>query len=588
MHDKQRAFRIATSLAALGISVALAVGTSGSNSLNDPLYPWMGNGGYDAQHYTIDLRVPADHKTIKGATVMEAVATEDLSSFNLDLGTPEVQFVLVNGVRASFKHDDPELTITPITPITKGANFRVQVAYQGAPGSKAKADERGGWLRTESSAVFFSQPTSLKDIAAINDHPADKASFSFRLTAPQTEQAITNGIFLRRQDNKDGTATSYYRISEPTTSYMPMLAFGQYKRVEGGTVNKVHIRHYVAPGTAAYYQPLFTKTPEMLKFFGDRLGAYPFREYGIITHDLKGDFALENQTLSSFPTDFDLPDGMPAEEITNLTEEVYAHELAHQWFGAMVSYHDHSQIFIHEGFAQFLGHFWVEHSTGAKVADTIRDNYPFMVYAKDGGYYEFSKDELVGLLKQGLEIDPAIKLNATRVGQALDLIFSGTLPPALRTKILEKASSGLSIVELADEIAPLPFTGISVTRRINREVRRLFDPSIAPVKPLPAPGKIMSGDDPFNGIVYVRGSAALYALYLKVGDATFFKILRAYLDHHRFTTATNEDFLAVVAEIGGADARVLVEHWLFDDVVPDFPELGLKAEALSLGADFKP
>jgi aminopeptidase N len=583
-----RGFPFITSLAALTVSVALAVGTSGSSSLNDPLYPWMGNGGYDAQHYTIALRVPADHKTIEGTTVMEAVATEDLSSFNLDLGKPEVKYVLVNGARASFKHDDPELTITPTSEITKGSSFRVQVAYQGAPGSQVQTDDGSGWIFTPSGVSFLAQPTALLDLAAVNDHPADKASFSFRLTAPKDEQAIANGIFLKRQENSDGTATSYYRISEPTTSYMPVLAFGQFDLVEGGKVGGVRIRNYLSPDTAAYYTPGLTKTADMIRYFNERLGPYPFREYGIITHDITAGFALENQTLSSFPALFEGFDEMPAEDAQHTIEEVLAHELVHQWFGALVSYHDHSQVFIHEGFAEYLGRRWSEHSFGRKLEEVTRDDYPGMVYAKDGGYFEFSKEDFVKLLKEGLRLKAETTFDADQVGRALDLIFSGTLPSASRASIVEKAASGLSIAQLADEIGQLPFTQIVVTRRINREVRRLADPSLKPIKPSPAPGKIKAGDNPFDFNVYARGSATLHALNLKVGDEVFFKILRTYLERHRFATATNEDFLSVVAEIGGTDARALTEHWLFDDVVPDFPGLTLNAKDFPLGADFKP
>jgi aminopeptidase N len=258
--------------------------------------------------------------------------------------------------------------------------------------------------------------------------------------------------------------------------------------------------------------------------------------------------------------------------VQSILETGLSHELAHQWFSALVSYRDHSQVFIHEGFAEFLGRLWVEHSTGQKLEDTIRDQYPGMVYAKDGGYFQFPKEQLVGLLKQGLDIDPTKKFTVEQVGQALDLIFSGTLPAAMRTSILERASAsaGLTIVEVGDQIAPLPFTGVGVTRRSNREIRRLADPSLPVIQPSPTPGKTVAGDDPFDQTgVYNRGAATVYALKLKVGDTTFWKILRTYLERNRFKTATNEDFLKVVAEIGGADARALTERRLFDDRVPD-------------------
>jgi aminopeptidase N len=592
MRHTRKTFRFIAPLLAVGLSIAFAAGISGSSSLNDPLYPWMGNGGYDAEHYTIDLRVPADHKTVQGMTVMQATATDDLSSFNLDLGSLQVKSVSVDGTRATFQHDDPELTITPSETISKGSSFRVQVVYQGAPGSKSRPDEFGGWTITKTGLTAFAQPTSLLQWAAVNDHPADKATFTFRLTAPANEQAIANGIFVTRRENNDGTATSFYKISEPTTSYMPVLAFGQYKLVEGGVITvgggKVRIRNYLAPGTASYYDSSFAKAGEMIRFFSDKLGAYPFREYGIITHDIEAGFALENQTLSSFPAKFEGFGDMPAEEASGQIEEIYAHELAHQWFGALVSYQDHSQIFIHEGFAEFLGRFWSQHSNGRKLADVTKDDYGFMLYAKEGGYFEFDKAVLLNTLKgRAFNIKPDFIFDAAKVGQALDLIFSGTLPAASRASILEKAASGLNIEQLANEINQLPFTKVAVTRRINREVRRLADPNLEPVQPSPVPGTIKPGDDPFNGNVYARGSATLHALYLKVGEETFFKILRTYLERHRFANATNEDFLKVVAELGGAEARALTERWLFDERVPDFPELGIKAEDYKLGADFK-
>ena len=589
MQHKPASFRVITPVLALGLSVAFATGMSGSSSLNDPLYPWMGNGGYDAQHYTIDLRVPADHKTVKGMTVMQATATDDLSSFNLDLGSLDVDAVLVNGARATFQHDDPELTITPSDTISKGSSFRVQVVYHGTPGSKSRPDEFGGWQITPTGMMAFAQPTSVLQWAAINDHPADKATFTFRLTAPSSEQAIANGIFVTRRENKDGTATSFYKISEPTTSYMPVMAFGQYKLVEGGTVGNVRIRNYLAPGTASYYDLSFAKAADMIRFFGEKLGTYPFREYGIITHDIEAGFALENQTLSSFPAKFEGFGDMPAEEASGVIEEIYAHELAHQWFGALVSYQDHSQIFIHEGFAEFLGRFWSQHSNGRKLEEATKGDYGFMLYAKEGGYFQFNKADYINTLKgRSFNIKPDFVFDATKVGQALDLIFSGTLPAASRASIVEKAASGLNIAQLTNEIGQLPFTKVAVTRRINREVRRLANPSLEPVQPSPVPGTVKPGDNPFDGNVYARGSATLHALYLKVGEESFFKILRTYLKRHRFANATNEDFLKVVAELGGADARTLTERWLFDERLPDFPELGIKAEDYELGADFQP
>ena len=568
-------------------SVALAAGSPGSSSLNDSLYPWMGNGGYDALHYTIDLRVPSDHKTIQGTTVMEAVATQDLSSFNLDLGKPEVKYVLVNGSRARFEHKDPELTITPTEEIASGSRFRVQVAYAGEPGTNAEqlATYGTGWFVEKNSAIGLAEPSALLAWAAVNDSPVDKASFSFRLTAPKSEQAVANGIFLGRRENPDGTATSVYRISEPTTTYMPMVAFGPYKLVEGGMIDGVRIRHYLNPDTKPYYTPVMAQTAEMIRFFADKLGKYPFREYGIITHEYKVGFALENQTLSSFPADFEYPEDMDPKDIETDVSMIYAHELSHQWFAALVSADDYSQMFIHEGFAQFLGDLWLEHKYGLKVDDAVRDNYGYMLHAREGGYFSLTKKALIDLLKNNLKKEA--RFDATQTGKALDLMFYGTLPAATREQIIAKAAQGLSMPEFTAEIDALPFSKLAYLRKDIREMRRLADPSLESVVPLPPPGGIEAGDDPFNGNVYSRGEATVLALRYKVGDPTFWKILHTFLERHRFGTANNEDFLTVVEELGGADARTLTESWLFDEQLPAFPELGLKPADYPLGADFK-
>ena len=95
-------------------SIALGFASIGSSSMGDPYYPELGNGGYDAQHYLIDLNVDMDANTIAGTSTLEAVATEDLSQFNLDFLGLEISDITVNGAEASFTRTEHELTITPV------------------------------------------------------------------------------------------------------------------------------------------------------------------------------------------------------------------------------------------------------------------------------------------------------------------------------------------------------------------------------------------------------------------------------------------------------------------------------------------
>jgi aminopeptidase N len=113
------------------------------------------------------------------------------------------------------------------------------------------------------------------------------------------------------------------------------------------------------------------ETPKIIKFFEDRIGTYPFAEVGALTVNNNLGFALETQSLVTLPISWS--------QNLESNVEVVAHELAHQWFGAYVTFKSHKDIWVHEGFAEYLG--WLY--TDSRVADQftslkaqIEDVYP--------------------------------------------------------------------------------------------------------------------------------------------------------------------------------------------------------------------
>ena len=90
------------------------VPSPGAAGIGDPYYPLLGNGGYDAIHYTIELDLDIEAGSILDATTtIDAIATQDLSAFNLDYRGPQIDAVTVDGERADWTRDGGELTITP-------------------------------------------------------------------------------------------------------------------------------------------------------------------------------------------------------------------------------------------------------------------------------------------------------------------------------------------------------------------------------------------------------------------------------------------------------------------------------------------
>ena len=122
------------------------VPSPGAPGIGDPYYPLLGNGGYDAIHYTIDLDLDVEAGSIlEATTTIDAVATQDLSAFNLDFRGPEIDAIAVNGVPADWTRDGGELTITPAA----------SAARRGAisDGQCATTGRRRSTKRTASSAA---------------------------------------------------------------------------------------------------------------------------------------------------------------------------------------------------------------------------------------------------------------------------------------------------------------------------------------------------------------------------------------------------------------------------------------------------
>ena len=572
-------------VALLGFSTLVLAQTAGSSSLNDPIFAFMGNGGYDAQDYDIALKISTDHKTEQGATTMTAIATQDLSSFNLDFGSMTVTSLIVNGDMARFVQADPELTITPAKAILKGEKFKVSLTYAGKPGSVAvNTSVFGGanfWMASLNQLTVLSEPSAMFAWSPVNDHPSDKATFSLRLNAPRKEQAIANGVFVSRVENNDGTATSNYRIDTPTSTYFVVMAVGEFKLKDQGKVGNVRVRHYLASQTTGVMRQAILETPNIITFFETKLGTYPFPEVGVLTVNNDLGFGLETQSLVTLPPSFG-PD-------IDLTIEIVAHELAHQWFGAYVTFKTHKDIWVHEGFAEYFGWLFTDFRAadqGQTLKAQIKDVYPNLVAGS--AVADMSKSQFLERLR-GFRYGEAVMVGKT-LERALFLMFEGTLPKKFQDEVLAKFPQGATIKQIADVVQTWTFSKVRLGTPSRIELIPLTG---KPAIEVPAssgiftpPGTLKTGDDLFNDGVYLRGAMTLHALRLKIGDEKFFGLLRSYLEKFKFSNASVEDFVNLTLEYAGTEAKTLLEHWLFDAQCPDFPELGLFAKDFKLGIVF--
>jgi aminopeptidase N len=341
--------------------------TPGAAGAGDAYFPDLGNGGYDVVHYDLAISVPDPHQNqISGSATITAKASQALSRFDLDLSGLTVGSVTVDGNAATnVARDGRELVVTPAKPIDNDATFTTVVAYSGGPEPRSTPaiPIAVGWIATGDGSFVVSEPEGASTWFPVNDHPSDKATYTFHLEVPDGTTAVANGDLVSRAPNPSGTVTWTYDEKQPMASYLAEVAIGDYQVTNAAGPDGIAIRNVFQSSVAADVAPAFANTPDMISYFESLFGPFPFDIYGgLVVNERLGD-ALETQTLSIFGFDV-LSDNDPA--------VVVSHELAHQWFGDTVSLETWKDIWLNEGFATYAEWLWTEHAGGAPMAQTAR------------------------------------------------------------------------------------------------------------------------------------------------------------------------------------------------------------------------
>lgn len=340
-----------------------AGGSPGAAGVSDPYFPKAGNGGYDVSHYGLTLSYVPDGRRLTGTAVITALATEDLSAFDLDLAGMDVRAVTVDGADAGFRRDGQELVVRPADALAEGETFEVRVRYSGSPRTITDPDgSKEGWLPTGDGALALGEPTGSMAWFPGNHHPSDKAAYDVAVTVPKGLTAVSNGELRSERSAPDGSRTFVWHTAEPMASYAATLAIGRYTVTASSTDDGLPLYVAVDPSQVAASRAVLARLPEVLQWAQENFGRYPFSSAGaIVDRPEDSGYALETQNRPVYPGAPDL--------------EIFVHENVHQWFGDSVTPRTWQDMWLSEGLATYAEWMWTEDEGGATADERFAELY---------------------------------------------------------------------------------------------------------------------------------------------------------------------------------------------------------------------
>lgn len=331
----------------------------------DPMFPELGSDGIDITHYDLDISWDVDTSEIAVDAKLALDVLEGRDTLSLDfVDRFDVTSVEIDSSTAAFEVHPSELLIHSSKTLEADTSHSVEIKYSGVPKPVLLPGDvvESGWITRGGQTFVISEPNAAHSWFPCVDRPTDKATYSVSVETPNDLMGVVNGRLVDHQTIGEST-TWNWEIAAPVATYLLEVAIGDYQLIEGGDVGGVRVRHVVPSGSYEALRSNLEVTGPAIEFFSSIFGGYPFGEVGLFASNSYRGLALETQSMPIFnATDLSNPQ----------FDIVVVHELAHQWFGDLVSPSAWSDIWLNEGFATFAEWLWDDHTGAVGLEASIK------------------------------------------------------------------------------------------------------------------------------------------------------------------------------------------------------------------------
>jgi len=342
-----RAFVLLT----LGLSLAAAPLSAGDTYPRQP--------GIDVQHYKFALTLNDSTNEISGdATITVRFVKSGLTGFFLDLATPSAgKGMTVTGVTGqtgalSYTHTGDHLAITLASPSTAGELRDFSVSYHGIPaGGLYIGQNRYG----ERAFFSWNWPDKARQWLPMIDHPSDKATSEFIITAPAKYAVVSNGLLQDEILLGDGRKITHWKESVPISSWLNAIGVEQFGVHYAGKVKGIPLQTWVAHqdldnGIVTFEDP----ARKAIEFYSENIGPFSYEKLANVSAAF-GSGGTEHASVIFYG------EKVVSDKPATL---IVAHEIAHHWFGDSVTESDWDDAWLSEGFATYFTLLFTEHYSG--------------------------------------------------------------------------------------------------------------------------------------------------------------------------------------------------------------------------------
>ena len=321
------------------------------------------NPDIDIQHYRFELTLSEDSDEIRGvASIDIQFKKEGVSTLRLDLFSKGqegrgmvVESILHLGQALVYNHVNNELWISLSAPATMDQHIQISIAYRGIPalGLHIKPNKYG-------DRTFFSDnwPDLTRHWLPTVDHPYDKATCEFIITAPAHYQVVSNGLKVEETNLSGTIRKTHWKQSVPIACWLYVLGVADFAvqyvdSFEGISIQTWVFRQDRDAGFLDFAKP----TKEVLEFYSQYVGPFAYEKLANIqSNSVSGGMEAASAILYS--------EKSVTGDHSIRWRNVVIHEIAHQWFGNAVTESDWDDVWLSEGFATYFTSLFIEHAYG--------------------------------------------------------------------------------------------------------------------------------------------------------------------------------------------------------------------------------